>query len=57
LGGGGGIYECKLDGAAETGCCCFVFFGIAVVGEAGERDVGFGFIGGGSHFCVRLDGL
>lgn len=47
-------YKCQLHGATEACRGRFIFFGPSVVGAAGQRDVGFGFIGGGGHDCVLL---
>lgn len=46
---GGLGWEGELHGAAVAGCCCGGGGGPAVFGEAGEGDVGFGFIGCFGH--------
>ena len=49
-------YECQLHSATEACSRRFTFFGPAVIGEAGQRNIGFGFVGGGGHDCVLLYG-
>ncbi|KFY29973.1 hypothetical protein V494_08344 [Pseudogymnoascus sp. VKM F-4513 (FW-928)] len=51
---GGFSREGELDGAAEAGCCRGIVLGPAIVGTAGKREVGLGFIGGGRHGGVFL---
>jgi len=47
-----GTYECELYGAAEACSCRFVLLGPAILGAAGKRNVGFGFVCGCGHGLV-----
>ena len=50
-------WECQLHGATEACGRRFIFFGPAVIGAAGQRNIGFRFIGsggGGGHDFVLL---
>ena len=46
-------YECQLHGATKARGRRFIFRGPAVIGQASQREVGFGFVdgGGGGHIC------
>lgn len=45
-------YECELYGAAEACSCRFVLLRPAILGAAGKRNVGFGFVCGCGHLLV-----
>jgi len=47
-------WECQLHGATEACGRCFTFFGIAVIGLAGQREIGLGFVDSGGHGCLLL---